>query len=111
MAKSKFGYVYSMLTCDVCGHDLTVPGGVKIEAVTDDGRPLGEFPDRLIPHHSTAGELADAEGMVRAGKHSQTKCGSCGEDLGGREFQLVWTTPEERTAALAEAVEECRYAD
>jgi hypothetical protein len=49
MAKSKFGYVYSMLTCDVCGHDLTVPGGVKIEAVTDDGRPLGEFPTVSFP--------------------------------------------------------------
>lgn len=106
--KTKYGKVYTLLECPNCGHDFTVAGGVEIEAVRNNGDRLGTFGDKLIPH-GPHGVLADMDGWVEAGKHSETTCGRCRETLTHHEVGFEWTDEDgyegAKNAALAEATE------
>jgi hypothetical protein len=108
MTRTRFGYVYETLTCPACNHDLTVPKGVDVNCVSNEGVVLGNFPDRLLKVAENVGVLEDQEGLVEVGKHGSTSCGACGEELIDYENGFTWVRDVDRQPARDQAVADAR---
>lgn len=109
MAKrTKFGCLYSVVVCPKCSADLTESDALLIETVTNSG-VRSETKDFLIGDGGDGvGVLADSDGLVEAGLHSETFCSSCHQSLADYEFGYEWRTDAEHNAAVTKAIAEAK---